>query len=78
MPRRKSTPKKEKALTTGRKKTRQMHIEMWIDVPVSENPHPVHWNWKEISGYEPVFQVIRDVPESERITKDGKQTQENG
>ena len=55
-----------------------MHIEMCIDVPVNQNPHPVHWNWKEITGYDPVFQVIRGVPESERITKHGKQTQENG
>ena len=74
MPRRKSTPKKEKVLTTNRKKTKQMHIEMWIDVPVNQNPHPVHWNWKEITVYDPVFQVIRGVPESERITKHGKQT----
>ena len=74
MPRRKSTPKKEKALTTGRKKTRQMHIEMWIDVPVNQNPHPGHWNGKEITGYDPVFQVIRGVPERERIPKHGKQT----
>jgi len=69
MPRKKSSPVRAKAVT--KEKTHQYRIEMWIDVPMKDTPHPVHWNWKEITGIDFVKQTIEKIPTSERITKDG-------
>lgn len=71
MPRRKSSPAKAKGVTKGTR-TKQYRIEMWIDVPTKDTPHPVHWNWKEIAGSDLIQATIEKIPTSERITKDGK------
>ena len=64
MPRKKQSPAKAKALT---KETKQLHVQLIVEIPKKGNEHAIHWDWEKITGLKVKSLIVADVPTSEEI-----------
>ena len=64
MPRKKQSPAKAKALT---KETKQLHVQLIVEIPKKGNEHAIYWDWEKITGLKVKQLVVSNVPTSEEI-----------